>query len=87
MLTVQLDDFMLELKDGAYHHVGASNKTGTAKLYDVTDVEARPFGDERVKLAFEDDEGSQVEVALFPAEASELVDGLAAARERVDGGD
>lgn len=73
MLTVQLDDFMVELKDGSYHHVGASNKTGTAKLYDVTDTEAREFGDERIKLVFEDDAGSTVEVALSPDAASAIV--------------
>jgi hypothetical protein len=76
MLTLDLDRFMFELKDGAVKHVGASNKTGTAKLYDVEAVEVRGFGDERVKLVFEDEDGNEVEVALFHEEAKELARGL-----------
>jgi hypothetical protein len=76
MLTVDIDDFSFELKDGALKHVGPSNVTATAKLYDVEGVEAREFGDKRVKLSFEDEDGSEVEVALFPEQASELVRGI-----------
>jgi hypothetical protein len=72
MFTLDLDRFMFELKDGALKHVGSSTKSATAKLYDVTDIEAREFGDERVKIACEDDSGNEVEVALDPAEAREL---------------
>lgn len=66
MLALQLDQFMIEVKDGAIKNVGPSNKTATAKLFDVADAEAREFGDKRVKLVFEDDEGNEVQVALFP---------------------
>ena len=72
MFTLDLDRFMFELKDGALKHVGASNKSATAKLYDVTEAEAREFGDERIKLAFEDDEGNEVQVALDPPEARQI---------------
>jgi hypothetical protein len=78
MLVFELSDFMVELKDGAIKNVGASNKSGTAKLFDVESVEARAFGDKRVKCAFEDDEGNEVEVALFPDSAEALRQELAA---------
>ena len=73
MLHLQLSDFMVEVKDGSIRNVGPSNKTGTAKLFDVEEAEAREFGDKRVKLVFEDDEGNEVQVALFP----ELIDAIA----------
>ena len=76
MLTLDLDDFMVELKEGAVKHVGASNTSATVKLYDVTDLDVRAFGDERVKLSLADDEGNAVEVALFPEEARALRAGL-----------
>lgn len=76
MLTLDLDDFTFELKDGAIKHVGPSNRTATAKLYDVEGVEVREFGDERVKLAFEDEDGSKFEIALAPEQASEVARGI-----------
>jgi hypothetical protein len=76
MFNLDLGRFMFELKDGAIKHVGASNKAATAKLYGVEAVEVREFGDERVKLTFEDEEGNEVEVALFPEEAREVARGL-----------
>lgn len=72
MLSLDLDKFMFEMKDGAVKHVGPSNRTATAKLYDVESAEARAFGDKRVKLAFEDEDGNEVEVALFPEQAVDL---------------
>ncbi len=72
MFTLDLDEFLFELKDGAIKHVGASNKTATAKLYDVESVDVRGFGDQRVKVSCEDNSGNEVEVALDPAEASEI---------------
>lgn len=72
MLSLSLSDFTVELKDGAIKNVGPSNKTASAKLFDVADVEAREFGDKRVKLAFEDDDGNTVEVALFPEDVAAL---------------
>jgi len=58
MLTLDLDDFMFELKDGAIKHVGPSNRTATAKLYDVEGVDVREYGDKRVKIGFTDEDGS-----------------------------
>ncbi|MFB6173108.1 MAG: hypothetical protein ABEI39_00545 [Halobacteriales archaeon] len=72
MLALSLDAFAVEFKDGTVNTVGAPNKAATAKLYDVTESEARAFGDERVKLAFADDEGNEVEVAL-PPEAADAI--------------
>ncbi|PSP32166.1 hypothetical protein BRC64_07645 [Halobacteriales archaeon QH_10_67_22] len=76
MLSLDLERFMLELKEGALKHVGASNKTATVKLYDVEGVELREFGDERVKLAFEDESGNEVEVAVAPEHAREVARGV-----------
>jgi len=70
MLTLDLSDFMLELKEGAIMHVGAKTTAATVKLYHVTEASARAFGDDQVKFAFADDEGNEVEVAL-DAEAAE----------------
>jgi hypothetical protein len=72
MLLLDLEDFTFELKDGAIKHAGPSNRTATAKLYDVEAAEAREYGDRRVKLAFEDEDGNEVEVALDPGQASQV---------------
>jgi hypothetical protein len=76
MLSLDLDRFMFELKEGALKHVGPSNRAATVKLYDVEGVEVREFGDKRVKLAFEDEDGNEVEVALFPGDAREVARGV-----------
>lgn len=76
MFTLDMDRFMFELKDGVLKHVGSSTKSATAKLYDVESVEVREFGDERIKIACEDESGNQVEVALDPTEASEVGRGI-----------
>jgi hypothetical protein len=76
MFTLDIDRFMFELKDGTLKHVGSSTKSATAKLYDVTEVGVREFGDERVKISVGDDSGTELEVALDPAEARELSDEL-----------
>jgi hypothetical protein len=76
MFSLDLDRFMFELKDGAVKHVGPSNRAATAKLYDIEGVEVREFGDKRVKLAFADEDGNEVEVALFPGDAREVARGL-----------
>ena len=72
MLSLRLDEFMIELKDGSVKNVGPTNKSAEAKLFDIDSVEAREFGDKRIKCVFEDDEGNEVQVALFPEEASAL---------------
>lgn len=74
MLTLSIEDFLLELKDGAFKNVGPANKSAEVKLFDVESASAREFGDKRVKLEFEDDEGNAIQVALFP----EHVDALTA---------
>jgi hypothetical protein len=84
MLNVDLERFMFELKEGALKHVGASNRTATVKLYDIEEVETREFGDERVKLSFEDEDGNVVEVALFPDEAQDVARGLDRIEEESD---
>lgn len=76
MLSLELSDFLVELKEGSIENVGPPNKTATAKLYDVVEAEAREFGDERIKLTFEDEEGNVVHVALDPAAASEVARGI-----------
>lgn len=79
MLTLNIEDFLLELKDGAFKNVGPANKSAEVKLFDVETATAREFGDKRVKLVFEDDEGNAVQVALFP----EHVDTLTAEIDRL----
>ena len=81
MLTVQFDDLMLELEDGAVKHVGPKTTAATVKLYHVADAEARAFGDSQVKLAFADDEGNEVEVALDPDAVEALAADIEALRE------
>ena len=84
MLTLDLDGLMIELKEGTVKHVGASNASAEAKLYDVEGVDVRTFGDERVKIAVDDGEGNEVEVALFPDEAEALLAGLETVRAESD---
>ncbi len=81
MLTLRLDEFMVELKDGALKNVGPTNKSAEAKLFDVSSAEVREFGDKRVKLVFEDEEGTEVQVALFPDEASDIARKIEALEE------
>jgi hypothetical protein len=76
MLLLDLENFTFELKEGAIKHAGPSNRTATAKLYDVEGVEVREFGDRRIKLAFEDEDGSEIEIALDPERASEVARGV-----------
>ncbi len=76
MLNLAFDNWNLELKEGSVKNVGPTNKGTTAKLFDVEAVEVREFGDKRVKLAFDDGEGNEVEVALFPEQAREIARGI-----------
>ena len=81
MLTLNLSDFMVEFKDGVLKHVGPSDKAATVKLFDVTDAEAREFGDKRVKFVYTDDEGNEVQVALFPEDVEGIEAQLSDLRE------
>jgi hypothetical protein len=75
MITIDLDEFMFELKGGTLKHVGASNNAATAKLYDIESTEVREFGDQ-LKLACADDSGNEIEIALDPATARDIADDI-----------
>lgn len=81
MLTIDLDDFMVELEEGTVKHVGAPTTSATAKLYHVEEAEARAFGDSQVKLGFDDGEGNEVEIALDPEQARTIAETLDELRE------
>lgn len=87
MLSLELTDFLVQLKEGTINNAGGPTKSATVKLYDVTTTEARAFGDNRVKLAFGDGEDNAVEVAVSPGDIDQLESDLAAVRETglVDG--
>ena len=76
MLALDLESFMIELKEGVIKNVGPANKSATAKLYDVEAATAREFGDKRVKLVFEDDGANEVHVSLFPEQVRAIQDDL-----------
>lgn len=81
MLNLNLDSFMVEFKDGSIKNVGPTDKSATAKLFDVTDVEARAFGDRRVKIVATDAEGNEVQLALDPEQAATVANDIDALRE------
>ncbi|QSW99720.1 hypothetical protein [Haloterrigena alkaliphila] len=76
MLSLTLEEFMIELNDGSIKNVGPANKSATVKLFEVEDAEAREFGDKRVKLVFEDADGSEVQVSLFPEDVRKIADDI-----------
>lgn len=78
MLTLSIEDLMLELEDGAVKHVGPKTTDATVKLYHVESAEARAFGDQQCKLAFADGDGNEVEVALDTDAAVDLATALRA---------
>ena len=78
MLALTLEEFMVELNEGSIKNVGPTNKSATVKLFDVATAEAREFGDKRVKLVFEDDEGNEIQVSLFPEDLRTLADDIEA---------
>ncbi|MXR52622.1 hypothetical protein GRX03_13530 [Halovenus sp. WSH3] len=75
MLTIDLDDFMFELKEGTVKHVGASTNSAAVKLYDIGETEVREFGDQ-LKITCSDDSGNEIELALDPADAREIARGV-----------
>lgn len=87
MLSLELEDFMVQLKDGTINNIGGPTKRAAVKLFDVERAEARPFGDNRVKIVCEDAEGNDVQIALFPEEVDSLEADLATIRDSgsVDG--
>ncbi|AGB38463.1 hypothetical protein [Natronococcus occultus] len=78
MLSLSLEEFMVELNEGSIKNVGPKNKSATVKLFDVEDAKAREFGDKRVKLVFEDDDGNEVQVSLFPEDVRKIVEDVEA---------
>lgn len=73
MLALTLEEFMVELNEGSIKNVGPTNKSATIKLFDVESAEAREFGDKRIKLVFEDEDGNEVQVSLFPEDVRKIV--------------
>lgn len=86
MLTLSIEDLLLELEEGAVKHVGPKTTGATVKLYHVEETDAREFGDRQVKLAFEDGEGNEVEIALDTDVALGLADDLREAAGEKDSG-
>ncbi|OAQ54243.1 hypothetical protein HTG_01525 [Natrinema mahii] len=81
MLALTLEEFMVELNDGAIKNVGPNNKAATAKLFDVESAEAREFGDKRVKLVFEDEDDNEIQISLFPEDVRDLIEDVEALEE------
>lgn len=81
MLNLNLESFMIELKDGSIANVGPTNKSASAKLFDVESAEAREFGDSQVKIVAEDADGNEIQIALSPAEAVSVAADIETLRE------
>ncbi|RQG97913.1 hypothetical protein [Natrarchaeobius chitinivorans] len=81
MLSLTLEEFMVELNEGSIKNVGPKNKSATAKLFDVESAEAREFGDKRVKFVFEDEDGNEIQVSLFPEHVRTIADDIDALEE------
>ena len=84
MLNLNLESFMIELKDGSVKNVGPTNKSATAKLFDPESVEARAFGDSQLKIVASDADGNEVQIALFPEDAAAIAEDIASVREELD---
>ncbi len=81
MLNLNLDSFMIELKDGSIKNVGPTNKSASAKLFGVETAQARAFGDSQVKIVATDGEGNELQIALDPEQAEAIVDDIESLRE------
>jgi hypothetical protein len=81
MLNLNVRDLLVEFKDGSIKNVGPTNKSAEAKLFDVTEAEAREFGDKRVKVVARDESGNEVQIALFPEDAAALEADIESLRE------
>jgi hypothetical protein len=81
VLNLNIDSFMMELKDGSIKNVGPPTKSAEAKLFDVENATARAFGDSQVKLVATDAEGNEVQIAVFPTQAESIVEDVEALRE------
>ncbi len=81
MLNLNLESFMIELKDGSIKNVGPTNKAASAKLFDVESAEARAFGDSRLKIVATDASGNEVQIALAPEQAERILSDIESLRE------
>ena len=81
MLNLNLESFMIELTEGSIKNVGPTNKSASAKLFDVDSAEAREFGDSRVKVVAEDADGNEVQIALSPEDARAIAGDIESLRE------
>ena len=72
MLAIEFDQLMFEVTEGSIKNIGPTNKSVSAKLFGVTEANARAFGDKRVKLEFADEDGNIIHIALFPSEATAI---------------
>jgi hypothetical protein len=81
MLTLTLEEIMVEFTNGSIKNVGPPNKSATAKLFDVEAIEAREFGDNRVKIVAKDGEDNTIQIALFPDQVHTIVDDIESMRD------
>lgn len=81
MLNLNVDSFMIELKEGSIQNVGPPDKAADAKLFDVDSVEARAFGDSQCKIIATDESGNEVQIALFPEQAETICEDIESLRE------
>jgi len=81
VLYLNVEDMMVELTDGSINNAGPADKSATAKLFDASDVAAREFGDKRVKIVARDDDGNEIQIALFPDAVEQLLGDVEALRE------
>jgi hypothetical protein len=80
VLNLNVEEFMVEFEDGSIKNVGPPTKSASAKLFDVESAEARAFGDSQVKLVAEDENGNEVQVALFPEQAAAVAEDVESLR-------
>ena len=80
-MYLEIDEFMMQIKDGSLHNVGPPTKTGTVKLFDVEELEARAFGDNRIKIECTDESGNAVQIALSPHHAERLMNDVIEVRK------
>ena len=72
MLNLNISQFTVSFKEGSVENVGAPNKSVSAKLFDVESLELREFGDSQAKVVASDDEGNEIQIALFPEQVEKL---------------
>ncbi len=81
VLNLNIDDFLVEFKEGSIKNVGPPTKSVAAKLFDVETIQVREFGDSQVKLVATDATGNEVQIALFPDQVETVTEDIEALRE------